>query len=790
MPDLEVIFRTKAELQGAMQLQQSLEKQIGTAKALGQTTTELEGRYNRVSKAIEEFNQKVAASGDSLSIAKGNFDSLNPVFDQMGLSSSHAATAVEGAAGKMNLAATAAAALAAATAAGAKGVKEFAEEEQGIMEQDAALANHGNMVDEVREKYAHMARELEQATSITESKWRSVITTLTKRGIEPEQMDQAVEGVKNLAGLMGGNVEKAATLMAKAMNGSVGVLKRYGVTVDQSASKSEQLASAFEQLKAGSGLLEAKGQGLAGQWKQVGNEFHHFWVGIGELISRTQVLQRSMWLLTNILQALNRYFPETIEHSSKLENRFSDLKEETEDLAEGVMGAASAFGGTGGLASELGKTKNKADEALDSLKAVDAEIERGRRLADALLDNETAEKISGVDLAEAQGKMTKAEADLERGRLRGRANEGKAQQELLEATRKKEATEALRFQAQNQSSSAKAVSDAKYGAFTDKADALKMVYNPQRIAEEADAASKRLNKLQDVRTKYPNLANPSLDAAIDKEQQRVAELSELIKLYREYKKALGETNKAQEHAAKVLGETNQQLLEEKAAIIAATGKVSAALAEHKSSMQKAQNELSVEKIAQAEKNTDTRLRTIHARLTEAGDTIDPTEKARLQGEEAHLRVEQLRRRQAAPGATADEKANLEAQIQEIVSALKGAFLREFEQYGHNLSSKDHGSFSLPPVNPLPFYNGFEHPAGPALPGTGRGQGDPWAQLRNAEKVKAAGAQTNAAIERNTEATVGAFEEFARNLDEQSASIVSIVQNLKNLSNQVANLRTP
>src|SRR5438876_5676041 len=52
MPDLEIVFRTKAELQGAIQTKEALEKQVGAAKALGQPIEELEGKLKRVTAAI------------------------------------------------------------------------------------------------------------------------------------------------------------------------------------------------------------------------------------------------------------------------------------------------------------------------------------------------------------------------------------------------------------------------------------------------------------------------------------------------------------------------------------------------------------------------------------------------------------------------------------------------------------------------------------------------------------------------------------------------------------------
>ena len=58
--DLEIIFKTKAELAGAIAAKEALEHQLGAAKALGQATTELEAKIARINQTLA---QHAAAAG-------------------------------------------------------------------------------------------------------------------------------------------------------------------------------------------------------------------------------------------------------------------------------------------------------------------------------------------------------------------------------------------------------------------------------------------------------------------------------------------------------------------------------------------------------------------------------------------------------------------------------------------------------------------------------------------------------------------------------------------------------
>jgi hypothetical protein len=161
-------------------------------------------------------------------------------------------------------------------------IRAFAASEVEMAKLDAALANSGNLTDAYREKLAKLATERSGKTGIDDEKYIGVFTTLTKFGANTGNIDKYTTAVENLAGFMGGDMDQAAFLFGKAMQGSTEMLGRYGIGVDKSKSQSEQLADIMQQLSArGGGQLEAMANTLEGSFKKIGNAWENMLEGFG-----------------------------------------------------------------------------------------------------------------------------------------------------------------------------------------------------------------------------------------------------------------------------------------------------------------------------------------------------------------------------------------------------------------------------------------------------------------------------------------------------------------------------
>jgi hypothetical protein len=314
--------------------------------------------------------------------------------------------------------------IATAALAGAKtAVAEFAEAELAVISLDAALANAGNLTDETREKLQRLASEVGDALGIADESILKASATLTKFGAKPEQMEQYLESVKNLAGYIGGDFESAAFAFGKAISGNAQMLSRYGIEVENGTTQTEKLNSIMEQLaQRGGGQLEARAKSLAGGFAGLKIGVGNLFEGIGNLISRWHVLQVSMEVLGGIMKGLASLFPGTVEQTGNLENKFKD--------------AASAAGELGTSAEEA--QKKTAEAVKTANEALDEQIKkllRIQQLHDRVLGEVTAGKLADVDREEVEGRMKPHEADAARAKIKRDAQLQQLAEEEI-ATRK------------------------------------------------------------------------------------------------------------------------------------------------------------------------------------------------------------------------------------------------------------------------------------------------------------------------------------------------------------------
>jgi hypothetical protein len=163
-----------------------------------------------------------------------------------------------------------------------KSIAEFAANQQGVAALDAALAQSGQLTDAYREKLQALAGQMQERTAIAGAEWLQVLLKLTQFGAKESNIGQYTTAVKNLAGVIGGDINSAAVLFAKAMQGNYDALKRYGISITKTGDLTKDLDRLMTQLaQRGSGILEARARSLSGQFKQLGLSMADFFSAIG-----------------------------------------------------------------------------------------------------------------------------------------------------------------------------------------------------------------------------------------------------------------------------------------------------------------------------------------------------------------------------------------------------------------------------------------------------------------------------------------------------------------------------
>lgn len=164
-----------------------------------------------------------------------------------------------------------------------KATREWAGQELGEADVKSALIAMGQYSDEYRQKLIDLASTYQDTTGIADDMWLKSLGQLTRFGMTSANVDKVSLALRNLTGLMDGNVEGATDMLAKAMQGEYGMFGRMGIVFKETGDKAKDLAAIMDAINAkGKGLLEARANTLSGKWGQLKNQISEVFEAIGK----------------------------------------------------------------------------------------------------------------------------------------------------------------------------------------------------------------------------------------------------------------------------------------------------------------------------------------------------------------------------------------------------------------------------------------------------------------------------------------------------------------------------
>lgn len=400
--EVSVVFRTRAELEGAKAVLAELERAKGKAMALGQDTgkvaQELAAAQARMASAKVEIPK-----GDFIKELRGSLGEVIPGFARL-----------DGLITKIGTGSMAAAAAGAATLAGGlmacvKAIDAFRPAEQAVTKLDAALAQAGQLTDDYRARLQELAEALESATGKDSYEWMEVLGRLTQFGADSGNIGKAADAVKNLAGVLGGDLQTASMLVARALQGNYEQFGRYGIRVNEAGTATEKFDQMCQEVaRRGGGQLEAQTKTISGWIWKFKDAVDDILVSIGTWISKTGVLQGALEILVFWLQAFNDLIRTVIPSVGGLENAQNTAAEATRSAAEAEQRQARA----------LEQTRREADAARGAMDSLVDSIRRRQRLQDEEDDAQMASELAQVDAAVASGRMSEDQATQTRYGIR------------------------------------------------------------------------------------------------------------------------------------------------------------------------------------------------------------------------------------------------------------------------------------------------------------------------------------------------------------------------------------
>jgi len=167
-----------------------------------------------------------------------------------------------------------------------KAVREFAGQELGEADVKSALIAMGQYTDQYRDRLIQLSDTYQTTTGLADDMWLKSLAQLTRFGMNASNVDKVAEALKNLTGLMDGNLDGATDMLAKAMQGEFGMFSRYGIIIKQTGDQIKDLDAAITAINSkGVGLLEARADTLSGKWTGMKNQANEVFEAIGKKLS-------------------------------------------------------------------------------------------------------------------------------------------------------------------------------------------------------------------------------------------------------------------------------------------------------------------------------------------------------------------------------------------------------------------------------------------------------------------------------------------------------------------------
>jgi hypothetical protein len=146
-------------------------------------------------------------------------------------------------------------------------------QEDATVRLNTALRAQGTFTPQLSAQYAALATEFEKTTVFADELVMEMQALLVQiGGVMPENMKAALTATTDLAAGLRIDLSSATMLVAKALEGNSGALKRYGIEVDEVAFKTKGAEAVFDAIaeKMG-GQASAQAASFSGQMARIGN---------------------------------------------------------------------------------------------------------------------------------------------------------------------------------------------------------------------------------------------------------------------------------------------------------------------------------------------------------------------------------------------------------------------------------------------------------------------------------------------------------------------------------------
>jgi len=188
------------------------------------------------------------------------------------------------------------------------GIKAAAESEVAMNNLLGSLSRSGNILTTSRNDWDAFAQSIQDTTTVGDDAVLTVATMIENiTGLSEEALKPATRTTIDFAEAMNLDLASAAQIVGKALEGNVGALKRYGISVEEGSTKAETMANVLEKLneKFG-GAAASKLNTYEGSIKAISNSFEDVTKVFGKSVTQNPAVISAFNGLNKLLKDIGR----------------------------------------------------------------------------------------------------------------------------------------------------------------------------------------------------------------------------------------------------------------------------------------------------------------------------------------------------------------------------------------------------------------------------------------------------------------------------------------------------
>lgn len=195
-------------------------------------------------------------------------------------------------------------------------VKAAAESEKSTVRLNSALKATGQYTPELEARMLGLSTKMQNLTGASDEAFTEMQAFGLQLGLTAEQTIALMPHIADLSASTGVDLETAMRAAAQAVNGNVGMLGRYGISIKQNEDKTVDFNNVLDAFSGYAGAAEAKGNTLQGQMAKIKETFGDLAEKVGNVLIPIikDFIEKYVKPLIERLQALN---PQVVENAVK-----------------------------------------------------------------------------------------------------------------------------------------------------------------------------------------------------------------------------------------------------------------------------------------------------------------------------------------------------------------------------------------------------------------------------------------------------------------------------------------